>query len=327
MRVFVYEYLTALGIGSDPADPLHGMYREGQAMRDAVAGDFERLPDTQAVTLGGVGPDDEEELFRRTVRSCDRTILIAPEFDGILEQRCRWVYQNLGQLLGPREGPVSFTADKLLMAERWRRVHVRTPATTDREPTGCEAFPVVWKPQHGAGSTATFLLESTADVVRTKAVRAAERHTAPMILQQYVPGRAASVSFLCGPAGYRPLLAGAQLLTDDGRFQYLGGELPLPPDLALRAGLLATRAVGCVSGLVGFVGVDVVLGDAGDGSADHAIEINPRLTTSYVGLRELAEFNLAAAMLDAADGKPLPEFRWKPGRVRFTPSGEVTQTR
>ena len=46
-----------------------------------------------------------------------------------------------------------------------------------------------------------------------------------------------------------------------------------------------------------------MLGDAADGSRDYAIEINPRLTTSYVGLRALAEFNIAEAMLRAATGK------------------------
>ena len=32
-------------------------------------------------------------------------------------------------------------------------------------------------------------------------------------------------------------------------------------------------------------------------SGDRVIEINPRLTTSYVGLRALARFNLAEALL------------------------------
>ena len=325
MRVFVYEYLTALGIGNDPADPRHAMHREGRAMRDAVADDFERLPGVEVTTLGGVGPDDERERFRDAVRSCDRTLLIAPETDAVLEQRCEWMDLDGGRLLGPAAGPVSFTADKLLTAERWRRCHVSTPATTDREPTGCEAFPVVWKPRHGAGSTATFRLDSPADVVRAKAQRAAEEHTGPMILQQFVPGRPASVAFLCGRANYVPLLPCWQTLSNDDRFHYLGGELPIPAGLAERAVRLAVRAVGCVSGLVGYVGVDLVLGDAADGSGDFAIEINPRLTTSYVGLRALAEFNLAGAILRAATDEPLPESRWKPGGVRFAPDGSIAQ--
>jgi len=106
----------------------------------------------------------------------------------------------------------------------------------------------------------------------------------------------------------------------DGRFQYLGGRLPIAPDLAARAVRIATAAVRCVPGLLGYVGVDVVLGDD---SRDWAIEINPRLTTSYVGLRALAKFNLAAAMLAAVRGEPLSEMAWHAGPVEFTPDGRV----
>jgi predicted ATP-grasp superfamily ATP-dependent carboligase len=141
-----------------------------------------------------------------------------------------------------------------------------------------------------------------------------------MILQEFVPGRAASVAFLCGPAGNVPLVPSAQHLSDDGRFTYRGGEVPLPPVLAERAVRLAARAVDCVPGLLGYVGVDLVVGY---GARDAAVEINPRLTTSYVGLRALADFNVAAALLRVAVGEDPGPLRWKPGRVRFAADGTV----
>jgi predicted ATP-grasp superfamily ATP-dependent carboligase len=90
-----------------------------------------------------------------------------------------------------------------------------------------------------------------------------------------------------------------------------------------RAQRLARRAIAPVDGLSGYVGVDLVLGAAGDGSEDVAIEINPRLTTSYVGLRALAEFNLAEAMLALALGRPLPERRYRDGVVEWSADGTV----
>ena len=102
-----------------------------------------------------------------------------------------------------------------------------------------------------------------------------------MILQPFVAGQAASVAFLIGSHQVLPLLPAKQQLSEDGRFHYRGGIVPLPQDLADRAVRLARRAVAAVPGLRGYVGVDLVLGDEGES----VIEVNPRLTTSYLGLR------------------------------------------
>jgi predicted ATP-grasp superfamily ATP-dependent carboligase len=325
MRLFVYEYLTARGIGTDPDDPQHAIYLEGRAMRDAVVEDFERLPGCEVVTLVGGSPDDERARFREAVRSSEWTLLIAPEFDRILEQLCQWVYLDGGLLLGPPAAVVSVVADKLLVAQRWRQCGVPTAVTTDREPTSEGPFPLVWKPRHGAGSTATFRLDSPADLPRARETFASEGYGGPMILQQFVPGQPASVLFLCGREGYFPLLPCTQLLSADGRFKYQGGEVPIHTGWVDRATSLAARAAGCFPGLVGFVGVDVVLGQAADGSGDSAIEINPRLTTSYVGLRAIAEVNLAEVMVRVATGDYLPGLRWKQDRVRFSPAAGITR--
>ena len=52
------------------------------------------------------------------------------------------------------------------------------------------------------------------------------------------------------------------------------------------------------------------------------IEINPRLTTSYVGLRALLDGNLAAAMMAVADGHQA-ELCWQSGPIQFEASGAV----
>ena len=148
----------------------------------------------------------------------------------------------------------------------------------------------------------------------------------PMIVQQFVTGQAASVAFLIGRRRTHALVPASQEISDDGRFRYLGGRLPLQEELAVRAKRIAVRAVKAVSGLFGYVGVDVVLGSAADGSDDVVIEINPRLTTSYVGLRALAVENLADLMLRLARGESVAKPRWRAGEVHFTAAGQVEQT-
>ncbi len=318
MRVFLYEYMTATGTGRDPDSPDHGMYLEGRAMRDAIAEDLRAAGAEPLVAVSSDG-------FRDLVKLSEWALVIAPETDGILANLVESFQTYKGycpQLLGPSLDAIRLTTDKLALAEHWRAHGVPTPATSDREPTPCEAFPVVWKPRDGAGSTDTFLIRDRFELSVARAV-----HTArPMILQEFVSGSAASVAFLCGPTQLLPLLPTFQLLSADGRFKYRGGELPIPTDLAARAVNLSTRAVACVPGLLGYVGVDLVLGDAADGSRDFAIEINPRLTTSYIGLRALADFNLAEALLKVATGETISAPAWKPGRVRFGPDGKVKKS-
>jgi predicted ATP-grasp superfamily ATP-dependent carboligase len=317
MRVFVYEHFTATGFGREASSPEHGIYREGRAMRDALAADFAKLAGVKVVTFpesaGRCSPEDMILL----ATGCDWTIVIAPELEGILSERVEKLRESDCRVLAPSREAIALAADKLALAEHWRIHGVPTPATSEREPTACEAFPVVWKPRDGAGSTAIYRLNSALDMARSKAQREAEGHTRAMILQEFVGGTAASVAFLCGPSGNVPLVPALQRLSDDGHFHYLGGELPIAPSLAERAVNLGRCALDCVPGLLGYVGVDLVLGDTADGSRDYAIEINPRLTTSYIGLRALAEFDLAEAILAVASGGPVGPLKWKGKRVKF----------
>jgi predicted ATP-grasp superfamily ATP-dependent carboligase len=324
MQIFVYEYLTAVGLGREVGDPLHSMFREGRAMRDAVAADFRILPDVQVVTLDGDNADQEKERFVRSLEGCDWCLVIAPEIGDELHRKASWVRECGIRLLGPEPDAIGLTSNKLHLGQYWQAAGVPTPpALPFSEWLRHPRFPAVVKPILGAGSTATFLLSGPADVEPAiHAVAAGGQTESSLLAQTHVGGRAASVAFLCGPNGNLPLLPAWQHLSDDGRFHYRGGEIPIPPSLARRAVALATQAIGCLTGLAGYVGVDLVLGETVDGSEDFAIEVNPRLTTSYVGLRRLADFNLAGAMLRIATGQEPPQFRWKTGRIRFAPEGD-----
>src|SRR5439155_7431814 len=145
----------------------------------------------------------------------------------------------------------------------------------------------------------------------------------PRRLESYVSGLAASVAVLCGPNGRISLSPCKQRISEDGRFRYLGGELPLTAGLAERARQLAERALTAMPMVIGYVGVDLVLGREPDGSQDAVIEINPRLTTSYVGLRTVATSNLAEVMWHVAQGEVQP-IEFSNRAVEFDASGNVS---
>jgi tyramine---L-glutamate ligase len=314
--IFVYEFCCASGLGRDASDPAHSLFREGQAMRDALVDDFRRLPAVQVLTLDGTEASDEPVAFRDHVAQATDVVVIAPELNGILMERCQEVVRQDRRLLGPSLEATQLTADKLALSLHWHAAGVPTPRTEPFESSKPDAWPVVVKPRLGAGSTETTLVNNSLEWHRL-------RETIPqnesMIVQPFVPGWAASVAFLIGPKQTVPLLPGRQVLSSDGHFHYLGGEMPLDAEHRERAISIARTAVSCVPGLRGYVGVDLILSDSGD----VAIEINPRLTTSYVGLRHLARFNLAEAFWRIACGEPWPQCPWAPGIVRFYPDGRL----
>ena len=66
-----------------------------------------------------------------------------------------------------------------------------------------------------------------------------------------------------------------QKLSDDGRFRYLGGACCLSLTSRARATRLALRAVMTLPQPLGYLGIDMILGERSDGSDDVVIEINP----------------------------------------------------
>ena len=127
-----------------------------------------------------------------------------------------------------------------------------------------------------------------------------------------------------GPTNSHVLPACRQYLSDDRAFQYQGGSVPLADSLAKRAETLAWRAADILPDALGYLALDIVLGE--EESADCIIEVNPRLTTSYVGLSQLTEDNLAEMMLRVAEGESFTVcFETEP--VSFAASGRLVDNR
>lgn len=335
MRVFVYEFVTGGGWYdcTEPSPP-ESLVGEGRAMLLALATDIaaingttvdvlwdERLPsfELSGVTIHTVGDAAaEKQAIRRLAAEADWTVLIAPEFDGHLLARTRAVEQAGGRLLGSPSQLVALAGDKHATAEYLARHGINVPRGIALAPGAVLPadfpYPAVLKRRDGAGSLGIEWI-CIATTGRTVG------HV-PARLESYCPGMAASVACLCGPNRTVTLVPSRQHLGGPRDFSYQGGSLPLESSMANRARRLAGRAARSLSGPLGYLGVDLILGDDPAGSRDVVIEINPRLTTSYVGLRALSRVNLAAAMIAVACGREI-ELCWNSGKVDFTSSGTV----
>ena len=332
MRIFLYECITGGGLLGDDEPVAASLLREGGAMIAALANDFSEVEGVTAVTMRDARFEDGEslrgeshrieriehhnEVFRHLAATSDWTMLIAPEISGRLLDGCENVLAVGGRLLGPPTSVVEIASDKHRTAEHLRRAGLRVPEGRAIEPgdldVGTLPGPHVLKPRDGAGSQGLRTLHAgqpTNDI----------RVQVPSRLERLIEGRPVSVSLLCGPGGHLALPPCRQHLTGDGTFAYLGGSLPLDPDLACRAVRLAERAIATFPEVLGYVGVDLILTEEG---GDAVIEINPRLTTSYVGLRAATDDNLAAAMLRVAEGQT-PALCFRTEALEFTAGGQV----
>jgi len=328
MRILVYEYFSS-GALAGKAD-MESIRTEGLTMLKSLVEDIHFLPGIEChllldPALEGKwsdkikiriarGASEEQILFGEMLKQVDAAWLIAPEFDGILYSRARACEKAGVRSLGPSSAGISLTTDKAQLAVCWENAGVPTPPCLQTP-----SFPAVLKPRDGAGSQVTFLVKSPEELANAFKKVEEEGWKGKMILQPYMPGLAASLALIVGRESVLPLLPSRQILSNDGRFHYQGGILPLQADLRERAIDLGLKAVRAVPGLFGYVGVDMVLGEK-----DVAIEINPRLTTSYAGYRALASFNLAELVLSQLGFiGSAPELKWHPGPICYSSSGKI----
>jgi predicted ATP-grasp superfamily ATP-dependent carboligase len=339
MHIFLYEWITGGGLVEQPGRLPASLLTEGSAMIAALADDFAAMRDARVTVLRDMRIDmlplrgcevveiesssQRNAEFDRLTAAADRTMVVAPEFDGILLDAVERIGSAGGRSLNASAGFVRICANKHNTAERLAASGVPVPvarfldADEAKLPADFE-YPAVLKPIDGAGSQHTLLVHDALDEPPP--------YPWPRRLERYCPGRAASVAVLAGPNGRHALPPCWQHLSDDGRFAYRGGAIVGESALAGRAAALANRALDALPPALGYVGIDLVLGNDPDGREDFVIEVNPRLTTSYVGLRAAIPQNLAKAILDVADGRnvELTPGGWE---MEFDASGAVWRPR
>ncbi|MCE9591465.1 MAG: ATP-grasp domain-containing protein [Planctomycetes bacterium] len=299
-KLFVFEFICGGGLSHGPLDT--GLTREGGAMlaaavEDAVAAGLEvtttldrrvkmELPGTR-VTLIETG-ESLQPVFDRLAGEAGTALVIAPEFDGLLTGYARRLEALGVRSLGCTPAAIDLCGDKLATAQHLLKHGVPTPPTwLGLHLPGPSA--VVAKPRWGAGCEDTFIL-------RPLRAPGTLPDRVDWITQEFAAGTAASAAFLAHGEKVTPLRAGEQRVEGDGKLAYRGGRIPLRADAARRAMELGRRAVESVRGLHGYVGVDLVLGE--HELDDRVIEINPRMTVSYVGARRLCATNLVRAMMN-----------------------------
>lgn len=322
VKVLVSEFLA--GGACAGLDFPESMRREGLSMLRAVATDIARIPGYSVVTtleMGLEGPPGveiirienavhESTVFQQLLKQVAAVLVIAPETDGILAGRCRQVLEAGVASWNCSPDAIDLCGDKLRLANHleWHQIPtIRSQAVDFRRLPDQSDWPIVLKPRDGAGSQLTFLIRHAQNWDRVMPAIFAAGKAARMITQPYIAGRALSVGVNVSFDGSRieVLPIGEQRLSDDGEFNYLGGRIParisLGESQSIREVVLATCDT--IPGLAGFIGFDLILTED---LRPLVVELNPRLTTSYIGYRRLYGPPLPERWLNSADSIPNP---------------------
>jgi len=274
---------------------------EGEVMLSVLSTSFSRCGYEVVTPEKG----DFLDEIRRLAPECDVGLVIAPDH---LLFSCNSVIEQLTHNIGCGSMNAAVCADKVQCSRILTRNGIPVPRS---DPAGKK----VVKPARGCGSVGVRLTDDTPGKGE--------------FAQEYVDGEHLSVSLVgsrvVGDAcsfytGKPPLLLAVNRqnisVGEDGAFQYTGGETPVShpkQDEIVETARKTVQVLGCQ----GYVGIDMVVGDQ-----CYVVDVNPRITTSIVGIAACMQEEIADILVQASKGGGPDEVHLK-GQVRFDCHGKV----
>jgi len=331
--IFIFEFSS--GGGFNQKEIPSSLFCEGFAMLRTIIEDYKNLGFHVTTLLDSrIGflsrylkadviksiESDENYLIRYTdcVKKSNFCFIIAPEFSNILYNLTKIVNKSGKKLLSIDLKGVQIGASKLETYKFFIANEINTPLSYNipfnRNILDLDFIlqkfdrldsAIIIKPDDGVGSESIFYFEKKNDILQffdssVELLNPNRRY----ILQEYVEGDPMSVSIINNQPiegaddSYPKILSiNTQYLhiTDRAKnFLYFGGSTPVEQFERLKPQIEGVLKGVDLSAFNSYFGIDFVR------KADNTlsfIEINPRLTTSYVGIRNVVEFNPMGLLL------------------------------
>jgi predicted ATP-grasp superfamily ATP-dependent carboligase len=351
LKLLVYEYVSGGGF-ADKSIP-SGILSEGFGMLRMLISDLKaaghsvtavldsRLamlsPPTEADCVVPVSSLKEAETVIHSVsESADAAYMIAPESNQLLQSFVEGIEQTGVPSLNCRASAIERVSDKAKLLDSVKKMGLPTPATImvnaledvaeiKRTISSKFEFPLIFKPVDGAGCGGLSVVRSENQVTSAVEKVTGESSNRYFMVQELIRGIAVSVSLISTGSEALPISLNKQdisLTTPGSTSTYNGGQAPFNSQLKREAFATAETIVGSFRGLRGYIGVDLVLTKRGP----VVIEVNPRLTTSYVGVRRVISFNPAQAIINSIFDRELPVDNQSVGYALFSKVNTPTPT-
>ena len=312
MKLFVYEHITS-GALAGQALP-NSLAQEGDSMLAAILQDLAEQPQLDLLILRDSRLDNItalpltaafevlwvqhskqfEKQWEKALQQADNTFVIAPETDNQLTNIQHNIIDRSNTYLGSSQEATLLSSNKLRCSQHLLAHDIATvkTQTVSQWQTECIdiADGIVIKPIDGAGCIDTMLFQTT-DEAADYLQKMSPDQLSSLIVQPYIKGSAASLSLFISDNTVNLLSINRQQIKQQkSQLIFYGCDVNAisASELSQRdAQKIADEIYKVLPGLWGFVGIDLVLTPSGP----IVIEINPRLTTSYIGLKSVVSFN------------------------------------
>lgn len=315
MKILVFEYISGGGLAGQALPP--SLAAEGGLMLQALLDELKCLSSLDLLVpldqrCTGVSTplnaeivpiasnQDVMSLLPELIAHCDAVWPIAPETDGILAGIAELAVAQRKTLLLSQPDAVAVCGDKLatyrvLSSHGIPVVETRPIATLSD--VGFSRS--VIKPIDGVGCQGGIIVDNSQEFQQVASgLEFPGRH----IVQPYCDGQAISLSCLF-KQGNGWLICCNQQLIDiaNNRFELRGCRVNAGNPRRDFYQELIQQIARAIPGLWGYLGIDII--ETPD-QGPLVLEINPRLTTSYVGIRQATGINVAEQVMHLLHGEP-----------------------
>lgn len=333
--LLVCEFITGGGlVGADL--PL-SLVKEGTLMRDALLNDLVCCADWDIITTYDARLDapvakvrtikveynqDVWAIWQQCMAAVDAVWAIAPETGQVLLKLAELAQASQTLWIGAGINAIEVASNKYLMAQVLgdAKLPIIPSYFYDNWASG-KTGPWLVKPNDGAGCEATYVMDSK-QAIEDWFAKDHQRKTTH-IIQPFLKGTPVSISVLGLIDQAIVLSCNLQTIdSDHGQLSYTGGVVNGASDFWMQLSELANQIKAVMPDLIGYFGVDVLL-DIDNKQLLTVVEINPRLTTSYVYLHKAMGCNPAGLVMDGMMEKPIDLSLMKRNRVEFEVKHEI----
>ncbi|MFX1466814.1 MAG: ATP-grasp domain-containing protein, partial [Promethearchaeota archaeon] len=255
-------------------------------------------------------------LIERLSKQLDAILIIAPEFSHILYNLRKIAEQLEIPLLDSSSRLTKIASNKIQTEDILKRRGLSIPETITceisddldyiKEKVEDIGYPLIFKPIDGVGCGGLSLVMQEKHI--SEAILNIKQNSTlnRFIVQKYIEGTPASINCISNGKFALPVSFNAQFVTFNsfnGKSEYEGGFTPFQHELEDKAKNAVKHFPEYFPGLLGYFGVDLIF------TEDEAviIEINPRITTSYMGARAVIRENIMDIVINAVFEGQLPK--------------------